>query len=97
MNVCLNVFWIVDMVILHSGDEIEVWISESENFDINNITLSSYKNHTTGTICLWTLPPGFLLKCTDAFPGIISNADITEQSCVLDSIPKGKTLTRALI
>lgn len=76
------------------GDATEVWISQSENFDINNITFSSYKNHTTGKICLWTLPPGFLLNCTDAFPAFrsISDADITEQSCVLDTISKGKTV-----
>ena len=34
----------------------------------------------------------FLLKCTDAFPGSISDADITEQSCVLDTVTKGKTV-----
>ena len=59
---------------------------------IYNITFSNYKNHTTGKICLWTLPPGFLLKCTDAFPGSISDADITERSCVLDTLTKGKTV-----
>ena len=41
------------------GDATEIWISQSENFDINNITFSNYKNHTTGKICLWTLPPFF--------------------------------------
>ena len=41
------------------GDATEIWISQSENFDINNITFSNYKKHTTGKICLWTLPPGF--------------------------------------
>lgn len=30
------------------GDATETWIGQSENFDINNITFSSYKNHTTG-------------------------------------------------
>ena len=74
------------------GDATEIWISQSENFDINNITFSNYKKHTTGKICLWTLPPGFLLKCTDAFPGSITDAGITEQSCVLDTVTKGKTV-----
>ncbi|CAH3014572.1 unnamed protein product, partial [Porites evermanni] len=57
-----------------TGDATEIWISQSENFDINNITFSNYKNHTTGKICF------------------ISDADITEQSCVLDTITKGKTV-----
>ena len=34
------------------GDATEVWLSQSENFDLNNIPFSSYKNHTTGKICL---------------------------------------------
>lgn len=32
------------------GDATETWISQSENYDINNITFSSYKNHTTVTL-----------------------------------------------
>ena len=34
------------------GDATEVWISQSENYDLNNITFSSYKNHTTGKMCM---------------------------------------------
>ena len=30
------------------GDATETWISQSENFDVNNVTFSNYKNHTTG-------------------------------------------------
>ena len=30
------------------GDATEAWISQLENFDVNNITFSNYKNHTTG-------------------------------------------------
>ena len=74
------------------GNITEICISQSENFDINNITFPNYKNHTTGKICLWTLPAGFLLNCTNAFPGSISDAVITEQSCVLDKVTKGKTV-----
>ena len=74
------------------GDATEVWISQSENYDLNNITFSSYKNHTTGKICVWTVPAGFLIHCTDAYPGSISDSDITEQSQVLDHVRRGKTV-----
>ena len=74
------------------GDATEIWISQSENYDLNNITFSNYKNHTTGKICVWTVPSGFLLHCTEAYPGSISDSDITEQSQILDSVPKGKTV-----
>ena len=29
------------------ADATETWSSQSENFDVNNITFSNYKNHTT--------------------------------------------------
>lgn len=74
------------------GDATVVWISPSENYDLNNITFSSYKNHTTGKICVWTVTAGFLIHCTDAYPGSISDSDITEQSQVLDYVRKGKTV-----
>ena len=47
------------------GDATETWISQSENYDINNITFSSYKNHTTGKTSLWIYPHGGLLHCSD--------------------------------
>lgn len=34
----------------------------------------------------------WLPNCTDAYPDSFSDADITEQSCVLDSVPKGNTV-----
>ena len=74
------------------GDATEIWISQSENYDLNNITFSNYKNHTTGKICVWIVPSGFLLHCTEAYPGSISDSDITEQSQILDSVPRGKTV-----
>jgi len=43
------------------GDATETWIGQSENFDINNITFSSYKNHTTGKMSAWIFPHGGLL------------------------------------
>ena len=83
--VCQNVFMesgYGDTALI--GDATEIWISQSGNFDINNIKFSNYKNHTTGKIYLWTLPPGFLLKCTDAFPGNISDADIKGKTVITD-------------
>ena len=49
--------------------------SQSENYNLNNITFSSYKNHTTGKIYVWTVPAGFLMHCIDAYPGSVSNSD----------------------
>ena len=51
--------------------------SQSENYDLNNITFSSCKNHTTGKLCVCPVPAGFLIHCTDAYPESVSNSDIT--------------------
>jgi len=59
------------------------------NFDVNNITFSQYKNHTTGKTSVWITPYGSLLKCSDKYPGTISDSDVTEQSGVLDMLEKG--------
>ena len=43
------------------GDATDTLIGQSEkseNFDINNITYSLYKNHTTGKISVWIFPHG---------------------------------------
>ena len=60
-------------------DTTETWISQSENFDINNITFSSYKNHTTGKTSVWIFPHGGLLQYNETYPGTISDSDITDQ------------------
>ena len=74
------------------GDATETWISQSENYDINNITFSSYKNHTTGKTSIWIYPHGGLLYCSDTYPGTISYKDITEQCEVLGKVNKGKVI-----
>ena len=74
------------------GDATETWISQSENYDINNITFSSYKNHTTGKTSVWIYPHSGLLHCRDTYPGTISDKDITEQCEVLDKVIKGKVI-----
>ena len=74
------------------GDATETWISQSENYDINNITLSSYKNHTTRKTSIWIYPHGGLLHCSDTYPGTLSYKDITEQCEVLDKVNKGKVI-----
>ena len=53
------------------GDNTETWIAQSENFELNNVTFSHYKNHTTGKVSVWIFPHGALCKCSDAFPGSI--------------------------
>ena len=35
---------------------------------------------------------GFLLQYTEAYPGTITNSDITEKPQVLYSVPRGKTV-----
>jgi len=55
------------------GDCTETKISESENFDVNNITFSPYKNHTTGKTEVWITPHGTLLQCSATYPGTISD------------------------
>ena len=72
------------------GDATETWIAQSENFDVNNITFSNYKNHTTGKTAVWIYPHGGLLCCSETYPGTITDHDITEQSGVLDKVNKGK-------
>lgn len=69
------------------GGNTETWISQFENFDINNLTFSHYKNHTTGKISVWIYPHGALCKCSDAYPGTISDEHITKQIGVLDMCP----------
>ena len=49
------------------GDNTETWIVQSENFELNNLTFSHYKNHTTGKVSVWIFPHGALWKCSDAF------------------------------
>lgn len=72
------------------GDNTETWVSQFKNYDINNLTFSHYKNHTTGKVSVWIYPHGALCKCSDAYPGTISDEQITEQINVLDLCPKGK-------
>lgn len=74
------------------GDGTKTWTTQSENYDINNITFSSYKNHTTGKTSVWIYPHGGLLHCSDTYPGTISDKDITEQCEVLDKVNKGKII-----
>ena len=38
------------------GDNTETWIAQSENFELNNVTFSHYKNHTTGKVSVWISP-----------------------------------------
>ena len=71
------------------GDCTETWIAPSENFDVNNVTFSQYKNHTTGKTSVWITPCGSLIQCSDTYPGTITDADITEQSGVLDKLEEG--------
>lgn len=74
------------------GDCTETKISASENFDVNNITFSQYKNHTTGKTAVWITPHGTLLQCSATYPGTISDNDITEQSGVLDMVRRGSVV-----
>ena len=67
----------------------ETQIPALENFDVNNITFSQYKNNTTGKTSVWITPSRSLLKCSDTYLGTISDCDITEQSGVLDMLEKG--------
>ena len=74
------------------GDCTETNILASENFDVNNITFSQYKNHTTGKTAVWITPHGSLLQCSDTYPGTISDNDITEQCGVLDMVRRGSVV-----
>ena len=74
------------------GDNTETWIAQSENFELNNLTFSHYKNHTTGKVSVWIFPHGALCKCSDAFPGSISDEQLTAQIDALDYCPKGKVV-----
>ena len=74
------------------GDNTETWIAQSENFELNNLTFSHYKNHTTGKVSVWIFPHGALCKCSDAFPGSISDEQITQQIGAIDYCPKGKVV-----
>ena len=49
------------------GDATETWISHSENFNVNNILFSNYKNHTTGKAAVWFYPHGGLLCCSESY------------------------------
>ena len=72
------------------GDNTETWVSQFENYEINNVTFSHYKNHTTGKVSVWIYPHGSLCKCSEAYPGTISDEQITHQIGVLHLCPKGK-------
>ncbi|KAL9963294.1 hypothetical protein ACROYT_G032479 [Oculina patagonica] len=74
------------------GDNTETWIAQSDNFELNNLTFSHYKNHTTGKVSVWIFPHSALCKCSDAFPGSISDEQLTEQIGVIDYCPKGKVV-----
>lgn len=74
------------------GHATETWIGQSENYDINNITFSSYENHTTGKTSVWIYPYGALLNFIETFPGTLSDKGITEQCEVLDKMNKGKVV-----
>ena len=60
------------------GDATETWILQPENFDVNKITFSNYKNHTTGKTAVWIYPNGGLLCCSETYTGTISDQDITQ-------------------
>jgi hypothetical protein len=74
------------------GDNTETWIAQSENFDLNNVTFSHYKNHTTGKVSVWIFSHGELCKCSDAYPGTISDEKLTEEIGVLEYCPPGTTV-----
>lgn len=42
------------------GDNTETWVSQSDNYDIDNLTFSHYTNHTTGKVSVWIFPHGSL-------------------------------------
>ena len=58
--------------------------------DGNNITFIPNKSHTTGKTLVWITPQGFLLQCSDTYPGTIS--DITEQCRVLEVVRRGRVV-----
>ena len=74
------------------GDNTETWIAQSENFELNNLTFSQNKKQTTGKVSVWIFPHGALYKCSDAFPGSISDEQLTAQIDALDYCPKGKVV-----
>ena len=74
------------------GDCTETWINVSEHFDVNNISFSQYKNHTTGKVSVWITPHGTLLRCSETYPGTISDTDITNQSGILEMLERGTTV-----
>lgn len=49
------------------GDATETWISQPENFDVDNIKFSNYKNHTTGKTAVWIYPHGGLLCSSETY------------------------------
>lgn len=74
------------------GDCTETYIRASENFEVNNVTFSHYKNHTTGKTSIWITPHESRLHCSDTYPGTISDTDLTEQCGVLDMLEKGSVV-----
>lgn len=75
-------------------DATETWSSQSENFDVNNITFSNYKEPHYCETAVWVYPHGGLLCCSETFPGTIPDQDITEHCGVLDKIKKGKLVLK---
>ena len=71
------------------GNCTETDILASENFDVNNITFSQYRNHTAGKTAVWITPLGSLLQCRDSYLGTISDNDITKHCGVLDMVRRG--------
>ena len=69
------------------GDATE---TQFENYEINHINFSSYKNHTIWKTSVWIYPHGGLLHYTDAYPGTITDKDTAEQCKVLDKVNKRK-------
>ena len=67
-------------------DATEFKLQMASNYELNSLTFSNYKNHTTGKALIGIAPHGLGVLFSDVYPGSITDSEITDKSKAIDYV-----------